>query len=106
MKMKVTLRWSLVSPASMSTKMKVTEVVSRGGSRGTPFWIFGKTYSSFTNLSMLLERVLCMKLMMRKFPIFLRAFLLSFQRVIDLNKLEATIKTVQAVPCLKPSADE
>ena len=102
MKMKVTLRWRLVSPASISTKMKVTEVVSRGGNRGTPFWIFGKTYSSFTNLSMLRERVLCMKLMMRMFPIFL----LSFQRVIDLDKLEATIKTVQAVPCLKPSADE
>ena len=100
MKMKVTL----VSSASMTTKMKVTEVVSRGGNRGTPFWIFGKTYSSFTNLSMLLERVLCMKLMMRKFPIFLRALLLSFQRVID--KLEATIKRVQAVPCLTPSADE
>ena len=102
MKMKV----SLVSSASMSTKMKVTKVVSPGGNRGTPIWIFGKTYSSFTNLSMLLERVLCMKLMMRMFPIFLKALLLSFQRVIDLNKLEATIKTVQAVPCLKPSADE
>ena len=104
MKMKVTLRWRLVSPASMSTKMKVTKVVSRGGNRGNTFWIFGKTYSSFTNLSMLLERVLCMKLMMRMFPIFLKALLLSFQRVID--KLEATIKRVQAVPCLTPSADE
>jgi len=90
----------------ISKHVNKDESNTRGGNRGTPFWIFGKTYSSFTNLSMLRERVLCMKLMMRKFPIFLREFLLSFQRVIDLNKLEATIKTVQAVPCLKPSADE